>query len=199
MSDPQANIVANQSQKVLGLRLSSIFLGTTNLLFLTYIYGLLFFDTPEYFSFNDLATSSLRDIHVFGAIIRLLLPLVVGFGIGRLSPGEPVREATVTGFLASLLLCWPGIFFPRLRTYFVGDDNLATQPLKLLMIYAVFMGSYSALARFGAIAGFHREKLSRGVFNLSFWKKVDRYDATITIILGLLTNVIWEILLRVFK
>jgi hypothetical protein len=199
MSGPQSGLPQNRVSDEGILRLSSIFLGTTNLLFLTYLYGLLFFDTTQYFSFNDLATSSIRDVHLFGAIVRLLLPAIVGFAIARMSRGDPLREATVTGFLCSLLLCWPGIFFPRLRTYFVGDDTLAADPLKLFLVYGVFLGSYSVLARLGALAGIYYGKLKNQAVGSALWKKVKTSEVAVTIILGLATNLIWEILIRLFK
>src|SRR5437870_1461737 len=91
------------------LRLAAIFFGTICLLWLTHVYGLFFFGTSAYFSFNDLATLSFKNIHILGAAVRLLLPVVVGFGLARLSNGLPLTEATVSAFLGALLLCWPTI------------------------------------------------------------------------------------------
>src|ERR1700730_10558347 len=127
--------------------------------------------------------------------MRLLLPVVVGFGLACLSNGSPLLEATLSGFLASLLLSWPAIYFPELRRYLV-KQSLATQPVRLLTTYALFIFSYAVLARLGAVGGiWSRQKIVRAGTD-SLLKKVRLADVIWTIIIGLLTNGIWEILIR---
>jgi hypothetical protein len=174
---------------------STVIIGAVCMLWLIQLYGQIFFGTSQYFSFTDLSIASVHEIHLTGAIVRLLLPVVVGFGIALLSKGSPLKESTLAGLIAPFLLCWPGIYFPKLREDLVGE-SLADQPGKLLAIYGFFILSYSLLARFGAIAGIYYGRLRMQDEARALWQKVHIKDLIWTIIIGLITNVIWEIVLK---
>ncbi len=169
-------------------RLGNVVAGTVVLLFLTQVYGWVFFRTPTYFSVLDIATVSDRDISTWGLFFRVLLPWLTGLFLGLWSEGYPQKEAAISGFMASLLQSWPVLYFPHLRPFLL-PSSLVMRPVLTLTVYAMFIISYSVLSYFGAISALYYLGLKEQgrIRSISPTLK----DLVLGIIAGLITNLIW--------
>lgn len=168
-------------------------IGTICLFVLSRIYGIIFFETKYYFTPSDIANASNNELEVIGILLRLALPIIAGILIGYASRGKPTTEALLSGFLTALLLSWPVIYFPTTRSLLL-PSSIASKPGLIWAIYGSFIASYSLLCKTGANMGLLLRKFSTTTTFKSLFAILDMKDALRTVIIGVITTALWNLL-----
>jgi hypothetical protein len=124
-----------------------------------------------------------------GLAIRLCVPLLVGFVIGRsfAQPGE--LAASVGAAAAALLLCWPVIVFWDL----VVTEGFKELYAQFLLLYVLYTVTFFYMARIGAIFGVQMR--NRGsIFSINVSKIIE--SAVIAIIGGVGARFVESLILK---
>ncbi len=167
-------------------------LGTVLLLVLTWLYGEIFVGTSTYFSFADLASSSHTDLPIWGLILRLLVPVLVGFAVAAVSTGNPRKEATLSGAIGSFLHAWPALYVNYVPQFLEG------QRARTMVVYGLFVLSYTALANLGALLAFYWAKATQSPRVAAFFQGVQLADAVRDIVLGLIASAVWQLAIELW-
>lgn len=152
------------------------------------LYGFLQ-ETQYYFTPQDIATRPYQDLNPIAFALALLVPCfaaAVGIYISRAPDSSAVTFGT---FLAALLQSWPAIYFPDVRSVLL-PDSLKDQPMKILVLYSLYIASYTLLAKATATVTLASRRWT---------SELQRDGPFREIAVGLAVSAIWQLVVNFWK